>query len=328
MQMLLRTPLRSRLLALLVATAFGISTGAEAEPLDIDWTDATRERAVPVRLYWPAQAASGQPVPLIVFSHGIGGSRRGYSYLGDYWSAQGYASLHVQHVGSDRQVWAGNPMGMVGRLQAAAQDGEAIARVRDMRFALDQLLQSERGALIDTRRIVAAGHSYGANTTLLLAGAQVARKGELLNDLREPRFTAAIVISAPPFYGEADNAAILQRVSIPMLHITATEDEIVIPGYRSGAKDRVALFEATGSATKALAVFEGGSHSIFTDRAGTGGVALNPKVKAATKELAVAFLSRVFDGQDEALQQWNARHQGILAKWVRPIPLARQQPGS
>ena len=316
--------LRSLLLALLVAAG----AGSEAEPLDIDWIDATRERAVPVRLYWPAQAAPGQRVPLIVFSHGIGGSRRGYRYLGDYWSAQGYASLHVQHVGSDGQVWLGNPFGMAGRLQAAAQDTEAIARVGDIRFALDQLLKSERGALIDPRRLVAAGHSYGANTTLLLAGAQVARQGMPLLDLHEPRFTAAIVISAPPFYGEADAGAILHAVSIPMLHITATEDEILIPGYRSGAKDRLALFEATGSATKALAVFEGGSHSIFTDRAGTGGVALNPKVKAATKELALAFLSRVFDGQDEALQQWNARHQGILAKWVRPIALARQQPGS
>lgn len=314
--------LRSLLLALLVATGNGV----EAEPFDFDWTDASRERAVPVRLYWPAQVAAGQQVPLIVFSHGIGGSRRGYSYLGEYWSAQGYASLHVQHVGSDRQVWMGNPLGMVGRLQTAAQDTEAIARVRDMRFALEQLLQSERGALIDMRRIVAAGHSYGANTTLLLAGAQVARKGERLSDLREPRFTAAIVISAPPFYGEADAGAILRQVSIPILHITATEDEIVIPGYRSGAKDRLALFEATGSATKALAVFEGGSHSIFTDRAGTGGVALNPKVKAATKELALAFLSRVFDGQDEGLLRWRIRYQDILARWVQPADALRQLP--
>lgn len=314
--------LRSLLLALLVASG----TGAEAAPLDIDWTDASRERAVPVRLYWPAEVVPGQQVPLIVFSHGIGGSRRGYSYLGDYWSAQGYASLHVQHVGSDRQIWTGNPLGMVGRLQAAAQDGEAIARVRDMRFALDQLLLSERGGRIDMRRIVAAGHSYGANTTLLLAGAQVARKGALLKDLREPRFTAAIVISAPPFYGEADPGAILQAISIPMLHITATEDEILIPGYRSGANDRLALFEATGSATKALAVFEGGSHSIFTDRAGTGGAALNPKVKAATQELSLSFLSRVFDGQDEGLLRWRTRHQDILARWVQPADALRQLP--
>ena len=51
---------------------------------------------------------------------------------------------------------------------------------------------------------------------------------------------------------------------------------IRIPGYYSGAEDRVAVFEATGSTRKALAVFDGGSHSMFTDRAGTGGVAAQP----------------------------------------------------
>ena len=33
----------------------------------------------------------------------------------------------------------------------------------------------------------------------------------------------------------------------------------------------MAVFDATGSSRKALAVFSGGSHSMFTDRSGTGG---------------------------------------------------------
>ncbi|WP_349742709.1 alpha/beta hydrolase family protein [Roseateles cavernae] len=283
---------------------------------DLDWQDTQRQRAVPVRLYWPAQA-DGAPVPLIVFSHGIGGSRRGYSYLGQYWASQGYASLHVQHVGSDRQLWMGNPLGLVGRLQDAAQEREAIHRARDVSFALDRLLQGEWGARIDARRIVAAGHSYGANTSLLLAGARVARQGAVM-DLRDERFKAALIISAPPFYGEGDPASILGSVSIPTLHITATEDVIRIPGYYSDAQDRLRVFDATGSATKSLVVFEGGSHSVFTDRDGTGGLTLNPKLKTATRELTLAFLSQVFDGQGEGLLSWGERHGGLLARWVRP----------
>ena len=292
------------------ATAFDVQ--------DLDWQDAQRQRAVPVRLYWPARAeASGAPVPLIVFSHGIGGSRRGYSYLGQYWASQGYASLHVQHVGSDRQLWAGSPWGLVGRLHGAAQEREAIHRARDISFALDQLLQGEWGVRIDARRIVAAGHSYGANTSLLLAGARVARRGAVM-DLRDERFKAALIISAPPFYGEPDPAAILASVNIPTLHITATEDVIRIPGYYSDAQDRLRVFDATGSATKSLVVFEGGSHSVFTDRDGTGGLTLNPKLKTATRELTLAFLSQVFDGQGEGLLNWGERHGGLLARWVRP----------
>ena len=213
---------------------------------DLDWVDAGRRRAVPVRLYWPAKVAAGAKLPLIIFSHGIGGSRQGYSYLGAYWSAQGVASLHVQHIGSDRQLWFGNPFGLVGRLQTAAAEGEALNRVRDISFALDQLLQGEHGAQIDRARIVAAGHSYGASTTMLLAGAQIARQGVAL-ELRDGRIKAAILISAPPFYGEVDAASIPASIAIPTLHITSTEDVITIPGYYSVASDRVALFEATGN---------------------------------------------------------------------------------
>ncbi|WP_310383158.1 hypothetical protein [Roseateles sp.] len=281
---------------------------------DLDWQDGTRQRAVPARLYWPSRAsAQAAGVPLIVFSHGIGGSRRGYSYLGAYWAAKGYATLHVQHVGSDRTLWTGNPFGLVGRLQDAAKESEALSRVADVRFALDQLLLGPRGNQIDPSRVIAAGHSYGANTVLLLAGAQVVRRGAVMEQLRDPRFKAAILISAPPFYGETERTAeILKPITIPTLHITATEDVIVIPGYHSTASDRIAVFKATGSAAKSLVVFEGGSHSMFTDRAGTGGVTLNPLVKTATKEVALAFLSQVFEGQNLPLQQWSERHQAIV----------------
>ncbi len=280
---------------------------------EFDWVDVTRQRAVPVRLYLPLAATAGHPVPLVVFSHGIGGSRRGYSYLGQHWASQGYASLHLQHVGSDRSLWAGNLLALPGRLQAAAQESEATARVRDLSFALDQLLASPLAAHIDARRIVAAGHSYGANTTLLAVGARVEREGQLLN-LRDPRLKAAIVISAPPFYGEAAPERILGAIEVPSLHITATEDIIQVPGYFSPAADRVAVYEATGGPAKTLAVFEGGSHSIFTDRGGTGGAALNPKIKAATQALSMAFLGSVFAGDAAGLRAWAQRYTGLLAR--------------
>ena len=280
--------------------------------VDLDWHDAARDRAVPARLYWP-RTSPGSPIPLVVFSHGIGGSRTGYSYLGQYWASHGFASLHVQHVGSDRQLWGGNVFSLLFRLQQAAQDGEAIDRVRDVSFALDRILDSERGPRIDRARVVAAGHSYGANTALLAAGARVSREGRQLQ-LRDPRFTAAILISAPPFYGETDFAPILADVHIPTLHVTATDDVIEIPGFHSPASDRVKVFDATGSRLKVLAMFEGGSHSMFTDRRRTGDQA--PQVKAATQALSVAFLRRAFEGAEDALAAWNASYRGLVARYV------------
>jgi pimeloyl-ACP methyl ester carboxylesterase len=303
--------------AVLAATALSsLRAWAGASPtfetMEFDWADATRQRAVPVRLYWPS--ATDDTVPLVVFSHGIGGSRRGYSYLGQHWASHGIASLHLQHVGSDRNLWFGNPLGLVGRLQDAAQEREATERPRDLSFALDQLLASPLGERIDAQRIVAAGHSYGANTTLLAAGARVERNGQPVA-LRDERLRAAIVLSAPPFYGERDPARILGPVKLPTLHITATGDIIRIPGYWSGAEDRIAVFDAIGSQRKALAVFEGGSHSMFTDRPGTGGAELNPRVKLATKELSLAFLQDSFgNGSALSLSKWVLRHREIIAK--------------
>ena len=294
------------------------------DALDLDWTDTHRQRPVPVRLYLPEHPGAGQGaesparLPLVVFSHGIGGSRRGYTWLGQHLARHGLASLHLQHVGSDRTLWSGSVFGLVGRLQGAAQDGEAVARVQDLRFALDTLLAGELGARIDPHRIVAGGHSYGANTTLLAAGARVPRQGGVV-DLADARVRAAIVISAPPFYGEDDPRRILASVAVPSLHVTATEDIIRIPGYFSGAEDRVKVFEATGSARKWLAVYEGGSHSMFTDRRGTGGAVLNPRVKLATQGLVLAFLREVFVGDHSALAAWPQQHTALLARFTAPL---------
>lgn len=288
---------------------------------NFEWQDAARNRAVPVRLYLPDVTATGTaPVPLIVFSHGLGGSRNGYQYLGRFWASQGYASLHVQHIGSDNSLWRGNPFGLTMRLTSAAQDSEAMARAKDVSFALTELLAMPNMAgRLDASRIVAAGHSYGANTTMLLVGAAVPRKtdagNEVLN-LRDPRIKAAMLLSAPPFYGYGNPAAILGTIALPTLHITATGDEIMVPGYGSGFEDRVNVFNAMGDARKTLVVFTGGSHSIFTDRSNTGGAELNPKVKAATQALSLAFLKQTLGGEVNAMADWQPKFADLLAKFV------------
>ncbi len=280
-----------------------------------DWFDKTREREIPVRLYLPTvQPEGAHSIPLVVFSHGIGGSREGYQYLGHFFAANGYASLHLQHSGSDRQLWFGNPLNLLDRLKNAANKSEAIARVYDLRFALDMLLTSDLGEMIDRRRIIAAGHSYGANTTMLAVGAAIELDGQPLQ-IRDDRIKAAILLSAPPFYGLGDPHRILSGIDIPTLHITATEDQIRIPGYCSGVADRIQIYEAMGldrQSPKALVVFKGGSHSIFTDRMGSGGYELNPKVKVATRELALTFMNNLLGNGNGAVDQWQEKNAEIL----------------
>lgn len=337
----------ARLALALAAISLGCASGHAPEPTDppvatlaapapealavdaarfstqnLDWFDSQRQRPVPAKLYLPANRAEAGALPLVVFSHGIGGSRDGYSYLGQYFAAHGYGSLHVQHVGSDRQLWLGNPFALTTRLSDAAQGSEALDRVLDLRFALDQMLKAELGAVFDRQRITAAGHSYGANTTMLITGAQLEAQGKAVS-LRDPRISAAILISAPPFYGLGTPDPIVSNIQVPTLHITATEDVIRIPGYESGVEDRLNIFRAMGNggqAPKVLAVFKGGSHSIFTDRAATGGRPLNPRVKIATRQLALAFLNAVPAGNYQALDDWSLGNAELVAQFEKRVP--------
>jgi len=291
-----------------LAQALPMPAADRVEVVEREWTDALRERTVPVRLYLPREASG--PVPLVLVSHGIGGSRHGYSYLGRHLAAQGYASLHVQHVGSDNRLWRGSPFELLGRLNGAATEAEAIARAHDLRFALDRALADAGIApRVDTARIAAVGHSYGANTVLLATGARVPGKPVL----QDPRIQAVVAISAPPFHGLGDPGPILAPVRVPALHITAEDDDIRIPGYYSGLPERLALFRATGSEHKRLVVFRDGSHSMFTDRLGTGGNEHNVAVKLATRELVVDFLDSLWRERGDALEGWQQRHAALLS---------------
>ncbi len=304
--------------------------------IDLDLMDGERRRPVPVRLYLPQQATRSQPVPLVVFSHGLGGSRMGYRYLGSHWASEGLGSLHPQHVGSDESVWRGNPLDLLQRVQAAARDTEAQARVLDLRFALDQLLVSEHAPLIDVARVAVAGHSYGANTAMLVAGARVASAVLPIADLRDTRVRAAILISAPPLVGQGPVEQVLGAVSIPTLHVTSVDDTINIPGYRSTVDDRIAIFRAMNGSPRTLAVFKTGGHSIFTDRTTRTGPETSARIKGATRELCTLFLQQsLLNGplqamaqgagvrpglhdSDPAIRQWLTRHQDLLDRFVTP----------
>jgi dienelactone hydrolase len=299
----------------------------EVTATDLDFFDQSRNRKIPVRVYAPAILSDSSPgratpLPLIVFSHGLGGSRNGYSYIGRYLAARGYIVLHTQHEGSDRSIWSANIFSLYSNMQSATRETHAIDRVLDVQFSIGEILNQETWRKrIDSQRIGVAGHSYGANTVLLLSGAKIDRMNTPLVD---PRIKAALIISAPPFHGEGAMQPILGKIKIPNLHITGTEDIIRVPGYRSTLEDRLAVFEATGvqlslqeqhTAEKRLVVFRGGTHSVFTDRTDRSGPELNATIKKATQELAFTFFETHFRSfSSQTLDQWIEKNGALLVQ--------------
>ena len=302
-----------------ISAAVTASSALAEAPRSVDmvWTDTSRQREIPVRLYWPAASAdrADKPAPLVVFSHGLGGSRAGYSYLGRHWASLGFASLHVQHAGSDRAVWGGNIFKLVGNLQNAASESQAIDRAKDVSFAITSILASkEFSGQIDPNAIAVAGHSYGANTAMLVGGATVERNGKPMS-FRDDRVKALILISAPPFIGEGDMTTILGSIKVPTLHVTGTDDIIRVPGHYSDMHDRIAVFDALAGPGKVLTVFKGASHSIFTDRTTPSGPELNATVKRATRELSGLFLKTVLAGASgAALDEWMQQQAALIER--------------
>lgn len=288
---------------------------ASIEILEFDWHDPVRDRPVPVRLYLPRSRA---PVPLVVFSHGLGGSRFGYRHLGQYWAEHGIASLHPQHAGSDRAVWSERGLSALGSLRAAASTENAIARVADVSYAIDRALaEPALGGRIDGQRIGVAGHSFGANTALLAAGARF-RQDDAVLSFTDHRIRGAIVLSAPSLPAEQDPFFVYSSIAIPTLHLTGTRDTTPIPGLSTMPEQRRVPFDSMGASPRYLGVFDGGRHSMFSDW-GRGEEV--ERIRASARMLTLAFWREVFDRDAtasallEAPQRAAPAVGGTLATW-------------
>jgi predicted dienelactone hydrolase len=250
-----------------IFVAFGLAalTGcANGDPIEAEhvqvcdgvWTDSDRAREIPVRIRMPM---SGTALPVVVYSHGLGGSVDAGTSWSEVWAEEGIATVHIQHAGSDTAVLRS------GRLRQAASGDQLIARIGDVQFALDQVEAGVSIADCDLGRAAAdragvAGHSFGAHTTLAIAGQSFA--GRMAGN--DPRFRAAIALSpAPPERaGPEAVAAAFGSITVPTMTITGTQD--TVPINTVTAEDRILPYRALPPGDKYLLVFDGANHAAFS----------------------------------------------------------------
>lgn len=262
-----------------------------------EWKDAARDRTVPWLIRYP-EGVTG-PVPVAIFSHGLGGSRRGAVYYADHLVSHGYVVVMVQHPGSDVSIWRDKGIrpnfGNVDRAALAgvvADPMVTINRFLDIPFALDQLaLMNADGPLkgrMDLTRIGMSGHSFGAVTTQAMAG-QVFPNGR---SLPEPRFTAFLAMS-PSGARDGDNNRAFGGVTRPFLSLTGTEDSFTIApgqGAAEAVADRRKPFTHLGGPSM-LVLLTGGDHMVFSGRQEIGGPArpLDDRHRLIIKAAALAW---------------------------------------
>ncbi len=250
--------------------------------------DSARERDIPLRVYLPTAKA---PAPVVIFSHGLGGSREGSVFLGEHWAARGYVAVFLQHPGSDTSVWQGKPLTeRMAALRAAASLENFLLRVKDVPAVLDQLERwngTKRHALagrLDLQHVGMSGHSFGAVTTQAASGQAFGRGYPLFTD---PRIKAAIAFSpSAPHRGTPEQA--FGSVKIPWMLMTGTKD--IAPIGDVDLESRLAVFPVLPPGGKYELVLFGAEHSAFTDRALPGDrEARNPNHHRAILALSTAF---------------------------------------
>ncbi len=237
--------------------------GSRVEQSDLTFSDPSRSRQVPVRVYRPA-GGGGPARPLIVFSPGLGASREDYGYLGAHLAARGYLVAVVTHAGSDSAALrAGLKRDRTGWVAAALDDPVNLRdRPQDISFVIDSLTDADSPFRVDPARIGVAGHSFGASTAMALGGMKV-ELGDDEASLTDPRVQAVVAMS-PQGTGTMGIApGAWDGFETPVMLLTGTRD--FAPGGRPIRWRRTA-FDQISSADRYLVTLIGATHLTFGGR--------------------------------------------------------------
>jgi len=303
---------------------------ADAGPYEVavflmDLRDAQRDREVPIKVYMPADRGDGWPVVLV--SHGLGGSREGLSYLGNHWASHGYVCVHMQHPGSDEAVWRDVPLkDRMRAMRNAARDPQAaIDRAEDVPFVLDQLtaLNKQQGsrlfARLELKEVGIAGHSFGAWSAMAAGGMTVG--GKLGRSFADERIKCIIPLS-PPVTKRRQREAAYRTLNVPALFMTGTLD--TSPINDTTAKQRQIPYRlmpgvSDNGEPKYMINFDGADHMTFsgeTRRARRFRKAdpdADPVFHGLILQVTTAFLDAYLLGDDAATRWLNG---GALVQTV------------
>lgn len=265
--------------ALLVFSSLGAASAPphKHELLTIHRAD---QRLVAATAYWPQGACQG----IAIISPGAGGAEDGYRYLGEALAGLRYLVAVVGHHEGGRQALRARirGQGLHDGLAELLTDGSAYGeRLKDI-AALKQWAKVQCGS--SSAMSVLVGHSMGAATTMIEAGAR-----NRLGVVGSNAFDAYIALS-PQGSGAIFPKNAWAPIQQPVLMLTGTRDDAL-----GGAswQTRTEPFDDMAPGCKWLGVIQGGTHAHF---AGNG---LSRRTESLTTQLIADFLRKAPTGNCE-----------------------------
>lgn len=174
-------------------------------------------------------AVLGGHLPVVVISHGRGGSPWTHRETARHLARAGMLVVLVEHIGNSRSD--GSLTGTVAML---------AHRPRHVRLALDAVLAHDAlGPSADTSRIAIVGHSIGAYTALAVAGGQPSTTqfdepvGPSRAVLVEHDDRVGALVLLAPAVGWFQDAQSLASVRAPILMLTGALDTAA-PSFHAG----------------------------------------------------------------------------------------------
>lgn len=229
--------------------------------------DKQRNKDLHLRVSYPTEEGK---FPVIIFSHGAGGSKDGYKYLIDYWVKNGFVCIQPSHADAitntaNKELLFQNLMAI---LKVLPTDYNGWAnRVADIKLILNSLssIQSSVPAVMDTSHVGLAGHSYGAFTSMLIGGASVPKlaSGKVKNAY-DGRVAAILVMSPQGIKHRVrdfgfDSKLSWKGLSGPAMFMTGSLDQT---GWTT-PKDRRAPYLDSPAGNKYFVDIKGANHLTF-----------------------------------------------------------------
>jgi predicted dienelactone hydrolase len=187
------------------------------------WLPEREERfgPYPLRVAMDAPVA-GEGLPLVVISHGNGGSPWVYRELAAYLARAGFVVALPEHPGNSRSD---------NRL--AGTQANLENRPRHIRLVIDAALASDRvGGRLGRGGVAVIGHSLGGYTALAVAGGRPSAlpnetadgKAQPFSVVSDPRVRALVLLAPAVPWFMAEGA--LAELEVPILMRTAEKDEL------------------------------------------------------------------------------------------------------